>query len=178
MPDPNRLADGRQIRQGIQDIVVGLTREFFVLGVADMLDVAQQQIRHRHELLKLRKKRLLAGKRLQRSVDTCVDTTLFGLNKQLKEKVDLQERFAATDGNAALIAPVAFVALGHVEQLICGEPLGVRRLPFPGVRVVAIATAHLTSLEKNQEADAGSVDRSKRLGGMDGTFHFALLLEQ
>ena len=86
--------------------------------------------------------------------------------EQVGQKLGLQERFAARNGNAAATVEL-MVALELVHEMLDGHHrAAVNR---PGIGIVAIRAAHGTALNKHHKADAGSVDRSHRLDRMHAT---------
>ncbi len=131
----------------------------------DVLYIDQQQVGIAQQLPKPRKKRLLARKRLTGGVHAGVDAPALCLTKQLGQKLDLQQRFAAAHGNAALRSPIGAVALGAVEQLAGGH-LGADA-HAPGVGVVTVAAPHGAALQKYQKPDARTVHRAEALCGMN-----------
>lgn len=74
------------------------------------------------------------------------------LFEQVDEEINLQQCLTTADGNAAIGAPVAAVALGLVEQLAGSHHLAASiRSELPGIGVVAVATAHLATLQENKK---------------------------
>ena len=130
-----------------------------MLLAIDVLDVEQYQVGSLHQALELTKEWLLASKRLSSRVETCVDAATKGLLEQVDQKINLQQSLASANGDAAIGAPVAAVALGLVQQLIngscCATGIGTKT---PCVWVVAVATAHLTTLKENKKPNPWPID--------------------
>ena len=139
-----------------------------MLLVVDFLDVEEDRVRDLGQCLKLRDKWLFAGKRLRRGVEAGADAACLRLLEELEHEVDLYERVAAADGDAALLTPVLTVALCVVEELVRGAH--VVALQCPGVRIVAVAAAHVTTLQKDRISDARAVHGAEGLDGVNCTF--------
>ena len=138
-----------------------------MLFTVDVLDVEQHQVGVCHQRFEFGKERLFSGKRLPARVDDGVDALLFCLFKQLQQKIDLQQRFPAADGDAAPAAPVAAVTKGPLQHVF---RIGFAVSHLPGVCVVTELTAHRTALQKDDVANARTVDRSEGLDGMQCAF--------
>ena len=145
--NPNGLMDVGEIAGTIQYVLVAVTCKPTMLLAIDVLDVEQYQVGSLHQALELIKEWLLASKRLSSCVETGVDAATMGLLEQVDQKINLQQSLASANGDAAIGAPVAAVALGLVEQFTdrcrCATGVGTSA---PGVGVVAVAAAHLTTL--------------------------------
>ena len=106
--------------------------------------------------------------------------------KQLRHKVNLQQRFSAGNRDTAAVFPVAAVPAGLREHIlrcphgnfIPGQPLSALRScrpeDLPGLRVMAVPAAHRAALHKNNEAYTRPVDRAKRFDGIDVSFRHCL----
>ena len=137
MPDPDGLFDLIQIAQQVQSIVPGDTGEGLVTLGIHLFHIHQQQIGHSHKRLKFGEKGLRLCKGVPGGINAGVDALRLCLGEQLQQKVRLQQRFPAADGNAPLPAPVAPAAQGLFQQLVGGAAVGAGVVQVPGVRVVA-----------------------------------------
>ena len=131
----------------------------------DILNVQQHKIRACHQLPEFTEKRFPARKRLGRGVQAGMDAALLCFAEQLQEEIHLHQRLASAGRDAALVSPVAAVALRPVEQL-------VRRilrafLQLPGIRIVAEPAAHPAAGEKNKKPYARPVHRTKAFQRMN-----------
>ena len=91
--------------------------------------------------------------------------------KEFRDKVRLQQRFAARDGHAAAIAPVGLVAQHAAHQFVRVDLLAAVRVPC--IRIVAIHAAQRAALHKDYAAHTRPVHRAQGLDGMDASGHFA-----
>ena len=96
---------------------------------------------------------------IQAGMHAAVGVAVHG-TEQISQKLRLQERFTARNGNAAATVEL-MVALELVHQMLDGHHGAA--VDRPGIGIVAIRAAHGTALNKHHKADAGSVDRSHRL---------------
>ena len=166
--DPHRDAVVAEIMRTVEDVPVRPAGQGLMLLVVDFLQVEEDRVRHLGQCLKLRDKWLFTGERLRRGVKTGADATRLRLLEELEHEVDLHERVAAADRDAALLAPVLAVTLGVVEELVRGAH--VVALQGPGVRIVAVAAAHVTALQKDRISDARTVHGAEGLDGVNCTF--------
>ena len=156
MTHPDGFSNLGEIARTIQDVLIGMVREFLMLQRIDMLDVEQEQVRVVHQLLEFAEKRLASGERLSAGVDTGVYAALLRLLEKLRQEVDLEQRFSTAHGDAAIFSPIGAIAFGFGEELF-----GRHLLPlpsFPRVGILTIAAAHATTLKENDETDAWSVN--------------------
>ena len=174
MADPDRFADLVEVARQIEDVLVGAASQLSVRLVVNQLDIEQQQVGVFHQLIKFAEIRLLSCERISTGIQCCVNAVLFCLAEQLDQEVNLQQRFSAAYGNAALFAPVIFVAERLFQHLIRGLPVGIFRRP--GVRVVAELAAHVAALHENHVAYARSVDGSEALDRMDRALYRAIVI--
>jgi len=107
--------------------------------------------------------RMLGIKRIATAVKAGMHATIGVVvhrAEQVGQKLGLQERFTARNGNAATAIEL-MVALELVHQMLDGHHrAAVNR---PGIGIVTIRAAHGAALDKHYEADAGTVDRTHRL---------------
>ena len=139
-----------------------------LLGV-DVLDVRQDEIRDPHELDKGVEEGRRAGEGGKRAVQAGVDVALVRLGEELQHELGLQQRLATAHGDAALGAPVAAVALRLVEKVVRARLAAL--VQGPGVDVVAVAAAHGTALQEDEEAHARAVGRAKRFCRVNSAQH-------
>ena len=144
MTDPHLDTLIGKISCTIQNIFIRMTGQFFVFFIIDMLDVQHNQIGVLQQLVKFGEKRLFSCKRLRGSIQRRIDVALMRFSEQINQKINLQKRLTAADGNAAFFAPVAAETFCLVQQFVCRHQ--VIRLRIPGIYVVAILAAHITSL--------------------------------
>ncbi len=166
--DPHRDAVVTEITRAVEDVPVRPAGQGLMLLVVDFLDVEEDRVRDLGQCLKLRDKWLFAGKRLRRGVEAGADAACLRLPEELEHEVDLYERVTAADRDAALLSPVLAVALCVVEELVRGAH--VVALQGPGVRIVAVAAAHVTALQKDRISDARTVHGAEGLDGVNCTF--------
>lgn len=166
--DPHRDAVVTEVARTVEDVPVRPAGQGLMLLVVDFLDVEEDRVRDLGQCLELRDKWLFAGKRLRRGVEAGADAACLCLLEELEHEVDLYERVAAADGDAALLTPVLAVALCVVEELVRGAH--VVALQGPGVRIVAVAAAHVTALQKDRISDARAVHGAEGLDGVNCTF--------
>ena len=133
----------------------------------DMLQVQQHGVCALHQPQELAVERFAARKRLGCRVETRVDATPVRLLEERDKPVDLQQRLTAADRDATLVAPIGTIAFSLVEQLRHRGSFLLCSGHAPRVGIVAIAAAHVAAFEKDDETDAGTVDRAKRLGGVN-----------
>ena len=155
MSDPHRFSDLIEVSCHIQNVPVGLTGEDLMLFIIDVFDIQHHKIGHFQKFSDLLKTLTLSGKRVAAGIQCGVDALGFGFPEKFCQKIDLQHRFAAGDGDSAFFSPVSFVADCFFQQFICG----VRRSNFhiPGIRVMAKLAAHRTSGHKDHISYSRSV---------------------
>ena len=106
----------------------------------------------------------------------------WALKKKLRKNYNLQQSLTATDRNAAVLSPVAAVSHRLRKEFVGRHEL--IGLWIPCVWIMTIATTHGATLQKDNETDARSIDRTKGLCRMDARprisihpFQFASLIE-
>ena len=172
MTHPDGFRNIGEIARTIQDVLIGMVREFLMLQRIDMFDVEQEQVRVVHQLLEFAKKRLASGERLSAGVDTGVYAALLGLLEKLRQEVDLEQRFSTAHGDAALFSPIGAIAFGFGEEIFGGHLLPLSY--FPSVGILTIAAAHTATLEENDEADTWPVNRTEGFRRMNMTCHIMI----
>ena len=80
-------------------------------------------------------------------------------SEQINQKINLQKRLTAADGNAAFFAPVAAETFCLVQQFVCRHQ--VIRLRIPSIYVVAILAAHRAALEEYDKTHPRTVHGTK-----------------
>ena len=90
-----------------------------MLLIINMLDIQHYKICHLHKFLEFTEEWLFSCKWIPAGIQCRVDSSFFGFLEQLQQKIDLQKRFASTDGNTALTSPVSAVFPGFINQFIC-----------------------------------------------------------
>ena len=165
--DPHRHAQFRETAGTVEDQLIAVAGELAVRLGVDMLQVKQHRVGALHQPEELAVEGFAPCEGLPCRVEARADAAPVGFLKEADEPVDLQQSLAAADGDTSLVAPVSTVALGLVEQFTDSRGLVVFSSHAPRVGVMAITAAHVAALEKDDEADAGTVDRAERLGGVD-----------
>ena len=165
--DPYRHTKVGEATGTVEDVLIAVTGEPTVCFAVDMLQVEQHSVGALHQPQELAVERLATRERLARRVETRVDTAPVRLLEERDKPVDLQQRLTAADRDATLVAPVGTIALSLVEQLRHRRGFLLCSGHAPRVRIMTIAAAHVTAFEKDDEADAGTVDRAERLGGVN-----------
>ena len=169
MSDPDRDVLLVQIPGKGQDTGVVMTGQVLVALGIDVLDVQQHQICDFQQLVQLPVVFGVAGPVGNTGgVQTGVDQLLLGQLKQLQQKIDLHQGFAAGDGDAAgrieCLVPLIFLDQG------LGGPdrAGIH---FPGIRIMAVLAPHGTALEKDDESNAGAIHGAEAFRRMDIAVH-------
>ena len=108
--DPDGLVDFVEVAEHVDDVLVVVSGELFVLCGIDVLDVDEEQVCRGHEALEFAEVRLVTNKVYTRGVNAGMHACGFCGFKEFNEKVHLREWLAAAHGNAAVFAPVALVA--------------------------------------------------------------------
>ena len=144
----------------LQDILVRLHSELSVLLRVDMLDVQHDQVRQRHQFVVFRHQRsVLRIEGDAGAVDTGMDSSFLGQGEQVDQEIHLHQRLTAGDGQAAAVGVERLVLLVLLDDV--GRFHESAAVQVPGIRIVAVGTAHGTALHEYHEARAGSVDGSK-----------------
>ena len=144
--------------------------EFLVLYRVDVLDVDEQQICCIHKALELSEVGFVTNKVYARGVEAGVYAFGFCGLEKFNHEIHLCKRFAAAHGDAAVFAPVAFVAQGFLEQVLCRNfertvvySVGALCAEVPCFGVVAELATHGTALREYDKTDSGAVYRAKGL---------------
>ena len=172
MTHPDGFRNIGEIARTIQDVLIGMVREFLMLQRIDMLDVEQEQVRVVHQLLEFAEERLSPSERLSAGVDTGVYAALLRLLEKLRQEVDLEQRFSTAHGDATIFSPIGAIAFGFGEELFGRHLLPLSN--FPRVGILTIAAAHAATLKENDETDAWSVNRTERFRRMNVTCHIMI----
>ena len=147
-----------------QDACGITTGQLFMLDRVGMLNIEQYHVglvEHGIELLGMLRVEGVATA-IQAGMHTTIGVVVH-CTEQVGQKLGLQKRLAARNGNAAAAVKL-MVALELVHQMLDGHHgAAVNR---PGIGIVAIRAAHGTALDKHYEADAGTVNRTHRLDRM------------
>ncbi len=117
MTDPHGNACIGKPARAIENILVGVACEPLVALGIHVFEIEQDEVGALHQPLKSGEKRLLTYKRLRRRIQASVDAATVRLLEERREEVDLQERFAAGNGDASFPPPIVAIALRPVEQL-------------------------------------------------------------
>ena len=161
MADPERDVFALQILREREDALIAVAGQFPVRVGIDVLNVQHDQVGHVHqrvELLIVRAFPLAVGD--AGGVDAGVNVLFLGQAEELQHEVDLQERLAAGDGDAAVFVELA-VALKLADDLLRGHPVSLADLP--GIRIVAVLAAHGAALREHHKAQARAVHRAEAL---------------
>ena len=165
--DPHWYTKLRKAAGTVEDQLIAVAGELAVRLTVDMLQVKQHRVGALHQPEELAIEGFAPCEGLPCRVEAGIDAAPMSFLEEADEPVDLQQSLTTTDGDTSLVAPVGTVALGLVEQLTDSRGLVVFSSHAPRVGVMAITAAHMAALEKDDEADAGTVDRAERLSGVD-----------
>ena len=108
--NPDGFVDFVEVVEHVDDVLVVVTGEFFMLFGINVFDVDEQQVGALHESLELSKVRFVTNKVYARGVDAGVYACGFRGFKEFNEKIHLNKGLATAHGDAAVFAPVALVA--------------------------------------------------------------------
>ena len=140
--------------------------ELLVLVFVNVLDVEHHQIRDFKQAIE--PLGVVRGKGDSGGVDTGVNSLLLSLLEKLGQKFDLQQGFAARDGDSSVsVERPIFLVLS--QKLVNGHFGSFSELPR--VRVVAVETPHGTTLKEDHESESRTIDCTKTFGRMDVTRH-------
>ena len=95
-----------------------------------------------------------------------------GLFKQLREKGKLHKRFSSSGGNAAFLIKTFVFSKDFQNFFHCHRSPPARG---PGIRIVAVQTAHGTALEEHRQAYPRAVNCTETLYGVDKSLLFTFL---
>ena len=107
-------------------------------------------------------------KQVEMSHDAGVDILFLSQAEQFQKKIDLQKRLTAGDGDTAVSVEGAVVLILLDKR--CGVP-HVPALHIPGIRVMAVLTAHGTSLQENHKPHTGAIHSAEAFCGMNVCVH-------
>ena len=108
--NPDGFVDFVEVVEHVDDVLVVVTGELFMLFGINVLDVNEQQICCGHEPFEFAKVWLITNKVYSRGVDAGVYACGFCGLEEFNEKIHLRKRLATAHSNAAVFAPVALVA--------------------------------------------------------------------
>ena len=108
--NPDGFVDFVEVVEHVDDVLVVVTGEFFMLFGINVFDVDEQQVGALHESLERSKVRFVTNKVYARGVDAGVYACGFRGFKEFNEKIHLNKGLATAHGDAAVFAPVALVA--------------------------------------------------------------------
>ncbi len=166
--NPHFLAVVGEIARHVQNVFVAVAGQFLVQMRVKLLQIQHEQVGQAHQLVKAFQPFAVALEGLASRVDAGVDAFLLHQAEELRHEIQLKQRFTAGNGDAAVVAPVRFVADGFIKQLACRHLLRLRKGGrAPGVGVVAELAAQRTAVEKHRAANAGAVHQSKGFKRMD-----------
>ena len=171
MANPHPFAALREKSGKCERTLVRCPRERPMLCIVDLLQIEQEQITERQQCFKCAKKRFVIGERLARRVDDGVHALFLCKAKQLRHEFKLQQRLAAAHRDPARPLPVRAIPPRLSKDLLCRRL--ITALPLPCLGVVAVLTAITAALHKDDEADAGAVDRAEALRRADSAFTYA-----
>ena len=166
VPDPHRVICFGEETRHIEDIAVAVSGQFPMGRRIDVFDIQHEQIGFFGDFPEGGKEWLVSGKGFAGGIDAGIDILTFGEGKKFQQKVGLEERLAAADGDTALFAPVIAVAHGVLQDLLRGflaEGVGA----CPRIGVVAVFAPHETAPEKDDIADTGAIGAAEGFGRMD-----------
>ena len=94
---------------------------------------------------------------------------LFCELEKFRKKFDLQKRFAAADGNSAVVFPIGTESPYLIEKLTCRPRRAAAR---PRLGVMAVFAAKCAALHKNHKSDARAVYKPEAFKRMNVAFYF------
>ena len=148
-----------------QNIGIGAAGQLDVLLLVELLQVQHGQVGDGHQLVEAGQPlRIIRTEGLSCSVNAGMDALLLQLGKDLRHEVHLQQRFAAAEGDAAVIPPIGAVAQELGNQVF-GIPLGTATVP--GLGIMAELAAQRAALQENNEPYAGAVHQAEGFQGVD-----------
>ena len=162
--DPDGLVDLVEIAEHVDDVLVVVTGEFFMLFGINVLDVDEQQVGALHESFELSEVGFITNKVYARGVDAGVYACGFRGFKEFNKKIHLCKRLAAAYGDAAVFAPVTLVAQGFLEQIFCrnfertvADSVCTLCTEVPCFRVVAELATHGAALHEYDKTHSRAV---------------------
>ena len=148
-----------------KDVGVVFAGELPVALRVDLFEVEDHQTGVSHQTVERGKiRRVVRAEGLPGGVQRRVHALGARHREELGQEVHLPQRLAAADRDAALFAPVVAVAPRPLEELVHRPFLAALS---PCLRVVAVFAPQGAPLQKDDEADAGTVHRAESLQRVD-----------
>ena len=156
MTNPHPFATLREKSGKRKRALIRYTRECPVHFIVNLLQIQQEQVGERQEIVERAKKRFVIGERLARRVDDGIHALFLCKAKQLRHEFELEQRLTPADRDPARLLPIRAIPPRLSKDLLCRRL--ITALPLPCLGVVAVLTAIAAALHKDDEADAGTVD--------------------